>query len=327
MQRLIEHDGPAFGFERTKVLHAFGMFARQESLIAEAVGRQTRQAQRVQHRRRARSAGDGQSTVDGPADNRQTGIVDGGHAGIGDDQHGRALFHLVEQTIGLVTLVMVVVGHHLAGNVDSQTIRKRIQAACVFGRHDVRALHEGDQPRGRVCGVADRRRGEDHRALRNVDVGDQAVKSGFRMPRLPCGVFRGEIRGTILSGNYRSIPSSSCLDDGIFGLLFAHVLHVSQYRPQRAQERPTRHRTAASGCRRTVCSGPATALPASARAQHPFRSNPNNPRCRLGIIRKRIPPHCNPASRFDASLFDIPNAYVQICHPYAPSQTEWAVRW
>ena len=41
MQGFVKHDGAAFRTQGAQVLHAFGMLARQESFIAEAVGGQS----------------------------------------------------------------------------------------------------------------------------------------------------------------------------------------------------------------------------------------------------------------------------------------------
>ena len=89
------------------------------------------------------------------------------------------LFDLVEQAVGLVAFVVVVVGDDAAGHADAKAVRERVQAARILGCHDVGAFHEGDQAGGRVSGVADRRGGEHDRSARNVDVGDQSVEPEF----------------------------------------------------------------------------------------------------------------------------------------------------
>ena len=126
VQGFVEDDGATFRFERAQVLHTFAVLARQEAFVAEAVGRQAGQAQRVEHGGRAGSAGDGQAAFDGAADDRQSRIVDGGHARVGYDEHGGALFDLVEQAVGLVAFVVVVVGDDAAGHADAEAVRERV---------------------------------------------------------------------------------------------------------------------------------------------------------------------------------------------------------
>ena len=124
VQRLIEHDGARFRLEHAQMLHALGVLAWQESFVAEAVGGQAGQAQCVEYGAGAGGAGDGQVAFDGAAHDGQTGIVDGGHAGVGNHQHGRTDFHVVEQAVGLIAFVVVVVGDHAAIHVHAETVRQ-----------------------------------------------------------------------------------------------------------------------------------------------------------------------------------------------------------
>ena len=176
MQGLVEHDGAALGLQCAQMLHAFGMFAWKESLIAEAVGRQAGQCERIQYGRGAGRAGDRQAAFDSAAHDGQSRIVDGRHARIGDDQHGGTGFDLVEQTVGLIPLVMVVIGDHTTGHMDAETVGERIQAARVFGRDDVGSFHERNQSGGGIGGIADRRCGKNHRTTRNADAVHQRIE-------------------------------------------------------------------------------------------------------------------------------------------------------
>ena len=48
------------------------------------------------------------------------------HARVGYDEHGGALFDLVEQAVGLVAFVVVVVGDDAAGHADAEAVRERV---------------------------------------------------------------------------------------------------------------------------------------------------------------------------------------------------------
>lgn len=108
------------------MLHAVGVLARQEPLVAETVGRQARQRERVEHGGRPGRARDRQAAFDRPAHDREPGIVDRGHAGVGDDEHRGAGLHLVEQSIGLAALVVVVVRHHMAADAHTEPVGERV---------------------------------------------------------------------------------------------------------------------------------------------------------------------------------------------------------
>ena len=87
------------------------MLARQEAFVAEAVGRQAGQAQRVvEYGGRA-----GAQVTGRPRSMARRTIASPGSLMVGmpasdTTKHGGALFDLVEQAVGLVAFVVVVVG-------------------------------------------------------------------------------------------------------------------------------------------------------------------------------------------------------------------------
>lgn len=87
----------------------------------------------------------GRPRSDGTAHDGQAGVVDGGHAGIGHDEHGGAGFDLVEQAVGLVALVVVVIGDDATVHIDAEATGEIVEAARVFGGHDIGPFQEGHQ--------------------------------------------------------------------------------------------------------------------------------------------------------------------------------------
>lgn len=158
------------------------MLARQESLVAEAIGGQAGKGKRVKHGRGARRAGDGQAAFNGAAHNGQAWIVDGGHAGVGNDEHGRTGFDLIKQTVGLVSLVVVMVGDDSAVHIDAEAASQVEQAAGVFCGYDVGTFQKSHQTSRSVADVADWGRSEYHSASRN---------SHSRLASLGSGRFAG----------------------------------------------------------------------------------------------------------------------------------------
>ena len=88
---------------------------------------------------------DGQTAFNGTAHDGQAGVVDGGHAGVGYDEHGGAGFDLVEQAVGLVALVVVVIGDDATVHIDAEATGEIVEAARVFGGHDIGPFQEGHQ--------------------------------------------------------------------------------------------------------------------------------------------------------------------------------------
>ena len=214
MGRLVEHDRAALGLQHAQMLHAFGVLARQEPLITEPVGRQAGERERVEHGARSGRARDRQPTLDGPAHDRQSGIVDGRHARVGYHQHGGAGLHTVEQPVGLGSLVVVVIGDDRAVHVHAESVREVIQSPRVLGRDDVGVRQQRLQPVGGVAHIADRRGGEHNGAARHHDRPRGGLRlGGFRYSGVRRGALRHDLRIILHSIHGSQYPARQVPDD------------------------------------------------------------------------------------------------------------------
>ena len=108
------------GGQVLQVARGLPVLARQESLEGEAVGGQAGQREGDERRGGAGQDGQGNARFDGGASQSESRVGDRGHARVGDEDDARPTLGGLDDTRGLVGLVMVVQGDQSAAQLDAQ---------------------------------------------------------------------------------------------------------------------------------------------------------------------------------------------------------------
>ena len=159
MRRLEENHGSALAQQLFKQRSPFAVFSRHETLEGEAVGRQARDRERAQYRRRAGHNRYVYSGFGTGANQVEPRVADGRHACVTNHQQIVVTSHF-DQLLETLAFVVVVQAERSGVYLDPEGLSQLEQGAGVFCGDELRANQVLNQSRRGVGKVSDWGRGE-----------------------------------------------------------------------------------------------------------------------------------------------------------------------
>jgi hypothetical protein len=157
---LEEDHGASLGGERLQGARPSAPAARREALEGEAVRGDPRGGEGREHGRRAGDDRDRQPLRGGGAHRLEAGIGDHWHPRIGHEQHPPTGADRLEQGLGALGLVVLVVREDPRARGDLEIAHQTVEAPRVLGGDELRAGEGPHQAHRGVQRIADRGGGE-----------------------------------------------------------------------------------------------------------------------------------------------------------------------